>query len=250
MNIARFIKVFLRNIPYFHPRYLLLVKKNIKSNTSIRVKKNNIFIVTSCINTMDCKKYPIHNLEHTPLERYEETLLGLASIRKYYIDSYIIFIESSKISIENSNKIQTLVDEYYNYSEYKNIKVARQHYNKGVPQFTALIKFIEESGHKYEAENFHFIGARYCLTGYVALKVKKVGVYFLNYPQDENVSTRYFFIKGMGLGDIVLAFRKTLYFAILGNSVEDYVYRFLKKVIFLEKLDIVGKINGVEIVKE
>ncbi len=180
----------------------------------------------------------------------DEALVGLKSVWDNYPDRYIIFLESSRISNEAEKQIKMLVNEYHNYSESEPIKIARQHYNKGVPQFAALVKFIEEDGDNYGADTFHFLGARYMLKGNVADEINLSGAYFLYYPQGKNVSTRYFFLKNIKLSDILGPFRKTLYCAILGSSVEDVLYRFVREVRFVDKLDISGKVNGVEMINE
>lgn len=250
MNATRFIKIFFNNIFRFRFEYIQLFTKNIKLKIkSVKIKKD-IFIITSCINTYDCTAYPIHNFSHLPKDRYEEVLAGIYSVYKFYPDAYIILIESSKLLIENRNHIQGLVDEYYDYSDTAIVNVARKHFNKGVPQFTALIKFIEENGASYQADTFHFLGGRYQLTGQSAQRFYKSGAYFLHYPQHDNVSTRYFFIKDIALSDIALPLRKTLYCAILGNSVEDFIHRFMKKVIFIDKLNVYGTVNGIAVINE
>ena len=214
------------------------------------IEKKNIFIITSCINTRDSDKYTNHNSAHSPERRLDEVLLGLGSVHENYRDGYIIFIESSRISSDDEMKIRATVDEYHNYSGAAAINVARQHYNKGVPQFAALIKFIEEGGGNYCADVFHFLGARYALRGTVADSVSHSGAYFLFYPKSRNVSTRYFFLKNLRLSEMLRPFRKTLYCAILGSSVEDVLYRFVRELRFVDKLGVCGKVNGVEMISE
>ena len=250
MTVIRFIKVFLRNLIRFHPRYFYLVLKNQKLKGQQIIERRNIFIITSCINTYDNNEYVNHNYEHLPKDRLAEVLVGLKSVWKNYTERYIIFIESSKISNEDEKQIRIFVDEYHNYCEAESIKIARQHYNKGVPQFAALVKFIEENGDNYCADIFHFLGARYILKANITNEINFSGTYFLYYPQNKNVSTRYFFMKQLRLSDILGPFRKTLYCSILGNSVEDFLHRFSCEVRFVDKLEISGKVNGVELVNE
>ena len=233
-----------------HPRYFYLIRKNRKLDRQREIERKNIFIITSCINTYDEKKYVNHNLAHSPEVRFDEVLTGLRSIGENYADRYIIFVENSRISAEKERRIRSMVDEYHNYSDADLIKIARRHYNKGVPQFAALIKFIEENEGKYRADVFHFLGARYTLTGSVATGVDRPGAYFLFYPAGGNISTRYFFLKKMELTYILSPFRKTLYCAIFGNSVEDYLHRFIRDIHFVDVLKVAGKVNGVEMVKE
>jgi hypothetical protein len=158
------LKIILKNIARLHPRYLYLLRKNkVQTRPSIanQIKKGNIFIMTSCINIHDNVDYTIHNLRHTANDILSKALVGLKSVRDYYAECYIIFFGSSKISNQDKKKIETLIDEYHDYSGYKSIKIARKHYNKGVPQFTALINFFEENRDNYCADIFHFLGARY-----------------------------------------------------------------------------------------
>jgi len=248
------LKVILKNIARLHPRYLYLVRKNkIQTKPSItnQIKKKNIFIITSCVNVHDNIDYPIHNRDHTSEERLIETLIGLKSVRDKYADSYIIFLESSKISNQDKRQIADLIDEYYDYSECKSIKIARKHFNKGVPQFTALINFFEENRDNYHAETFHFLGARYSLTANITGNTSPTaGAHFFHYPEHNNVSTRYFFISKLTMSEMLEPFRKTRYCAMAGASVEDFINCFFKKNAPLKKLGIEGKVNGKEMIYE
>ena len=155
------------------------------------------------------------------------------------------------MSNESESEINSLVDEYYNYNEAKAIRIARKHFNKGVPQFTALANFIEDNRDHYCAEIFHFLGARYSLTANITdNKSFSAGAYFIHYPEHNNVSTRYFFISNSALSQIIKPFRKTLYCAMLGASVEDFIQCFFKDSLELKKLGITGKVNGKEMIYE
>ena len=237
-----------------HPRYLyLLKKKKLRSRIGMTspVIKKNIFIVTSCINIHDNISYPIHNEKHTVSERFNETLVGLKSIRNNYSDCYILFLESSRISNLEKKHIEILIDEYFDYSEYNSIKLARKHFNKGVPQFTALVNFLEENRENYFADNFHFLGARYSLIDNITENKNPLpGAYFLYYPEHNNVSTRYFFISKITLSEMIKPFRKTLYCAIVGTSVEDFIDSFFPKNGYLSKLGIMGRVNGKDTIYE
>ena len=245
------LKIIVKNIFRFHPRYVYLLRKNKVQNKTVKIEKKNIFIITSCINVKDDIDYHIHNPEHTATKRLSEAVVGLKSVRSFYKNSYIIFIESSKLSKESESEINSLVDEYYNYSEAKAIRIARKHFNKGVPQFAALAKFIEENCDNYCADIFHFLGARYSLTANITdNKSFSTGAYFLHYPEHNNVSTRYFFISNLTLSEIIKPFRKTLYCAMAGASVEDFISCFFLKRAPLKKLGIQGLVNGKEIIYE
>ncbi len=248
--MIRFIKIFLKNLHRLRPKYLHLICSNNGLISRDTITNNNIFLITSCINTCDSDEYVNHNLTFSPKDRLAETLVGLKSIHTHYPSRYIIFLESSELSAESERAIKPLVDEYHNYHKSRPIQIARQHFNKGVPQFTALVKFIEENKGHYCAEVFHFLGARYMLKGPAANNETLPGAYFLYYPKSRNVSTRYFFIRNGNLSDIRKPFRYTLYCAILGSSVEDIIYRFFHKPRFIGKLNICGKVNGVEMVHE
>ena len=250
MNKLVFLKVIFKNLFRFHPRYFYLLRKNKNCKRLQQITRTNIFIITSCINTYDNSKYINHNFAHLPKDRLNEALIGLESVRDNYPDRYIIFLESSIISNEAKDQIRNLVDEYHNYSESESIKIARQHYNKGVPQFAALVKFIEENRDNYCADIFHILGARYMLKSNITDEISLSGAYFLFYPQSKNVSTRYFFLRQLSLTDILGPFRKTLYCAIAGSSVEDVIHSCFREVRFLDKLGICGKVNGKELIYE
>ena len=238
-----------KNLAKFHPRYFSLFLKNRKAPGS-NIVKDHIFIITSCVNTNESSSYVNHNTEHTPESRLAETITGLESIRRFYPNAYIILIESSKLSDSQGDSIIKHIDLLYDYCESKYVKLAKRHYNKGVPQFTALIKFIEQNGHKYDAKTFHFLGARYRLTGHVAEEYTNMGSYFLYYENAYNVSTRYFFVKGVNLNQLVKPFRRVLYFSIFGNSVEDVIHGFIPDLKKIKKLNISGIVNGQHIIYE
>ncbi len=77
-----------------------------------------------------------------------------------------------------------------------------------------------------------------------------MGSYFLYYENAYNVSTRYFFIKGVKLNQLVKAFRRVLYFSIFGNSVEDVIHGYMPHVNKVHQLKVTGIINGVEKIDE
>jgi len=248
----RLIIVIIKNIPKINLRYLPLLKKN-KNNTK---KVNtmiyeNIFILTSCVNTNENNSIFInHNPNHTPEIRLSETINGLKSIRKHYKDAKIIFIESSKLNSIQKRRIDLYVDDFFDYSNSKVIRIARKHYNKGVPQFTALVKFVEENYNKYNCKTLHFLGARYLINKKEADKYSNQGSYMKFSCKDFNSSTRYFFFKNISLKSLISPFRKTLYLSILGISVEDILFRFLPNFKKIKLLAISGIVNGIEPITE
>ena len=251
MNKLLLLKVIIRNLTRFHPRYLYLLRKNKVHARPEQINKRHIFIITSCINIHDNIGYPKHNHSHAATERLSEALIGLKSVRDNYAESYIIFLESSKISNQDKKQIEALIDEYHDCSGYKSIKLARKHYNKGVPQFAALVNFLEENRDNYCADTFHFLGARYILTANITENTNRpAGAYFLQNSKHHNVSTRYFIISKLTMSEIIGPFRKTLYCAIAGASVEDFIFCFFMDKFRLNKLGVMGKINGKEMVYE
>lgn len=244
--------VIIKNIPKLNLRYLSLLKKNRDDNEIVNTMiYENIFILTSCVNTNENNSIFInHNPNHTPEIRLSETINGLKSIRKYYKDAKIIFIESSKLNSIQKRSIDLYVDDFFDYSNSKVIRIARKHYNKGVPQFTALIKFIEENYKKYNGETIHFFGARYVLNAKQAEKYNNKGSYMKFSLKDYNSSTRYFFFKSIDLKYLILPFRKTLYLSILGVSVEDVLFRFLPNFRRIDLLNISGIVNGEKSITE
>jgi hypothetical protein len=252
MNYIRAFKVAVKNLSRFHPRFLSLFKKNKTAFSQNSIKKaENIFIMTSCINTNEKNsQFVNHNIAHTPEIRLKETITGLNSIKQFYPDSYIIFIESSVLCSRQRKMLDPLINDFLDYSNFEIIKIARKHFNKGVPQFTAYIKFLEENKDLYEAGTFHFIGARYVLTGNSAVEYNTAGSYMLFFPEHDNVSTRYFFIKGIKLKKLIKAFRITLYFAMTGNSVEDILHGFIPDLKKIKKLNLRGIVNGQHIIYE
>lgn len=250
MKIVRAFKVAIKNLLRFQPGSFALLKSSVPVPGQEMVSKTNIFVVTSCINTYDNINYINHNVSHSPEQRLSETITGLESIKEYYPDAFIIFIESSKIPGNFKELIIPHIDRLFDYSEDLLINIARKHYNKGVPQFTALIKFLEENYNSYEAATVHFLGGRYMLGGNEANKWCGKGSYFLHFPVNDNVSTRYFFTKGIQLNELIRPFRMTLYFAMFGNSVEDVIHGYMPGVHTLHELKVNGLVNGKELIQE
>lgn len=245
----RLIKVIIKNLNKFHPRYFYLLLKS-EQTVHPPIKKQNIFIVTSCVNTNENIAYVNHNIDHTPEQRIEETITGLQSITKYYPDAYIIFLESSKLVDGQKERLEKFINAFFDLSAKTAIKIARKHCNKGVPQFTALINFLEENSVNYEADTLHFLGARYILTGSIANEFDVKGSYFLYYKVNNNVSTRYFFMKNLQLIDLINPFRRTLYFSMFGNSVEDVIHGFVPMLKTIERINVCGIVNGKELISE
>ena len=243
-------KAAVKNLFKLNTSYLHLLKKNRFAKNEKKVVKHDIFIITSCININNQEGYFIHNSNHLPEQRMAETIVGLLSVREYYPDAYIIFIESSSITNEAKQSIAPLINEFFEYNTESQIRIARKHFNKGVPQFTAYLKFMEVNNFNYYANTFHFLGGRYVLTGNVADSYEKSGSYFLYFPEHEGVSTRYYFTKELKLTQIIKPFRNTLYLALLGISVEDVIYKFMPDVHKLNFIKIRGMINGNDPVEE
>jgi len=247
--MIRVFKNFIKNIHRINVLNILLFKKNNKLIKRKYIDYKDIFIITSCINIYDGNYY-IHNLRHSPNKRFTQTIDGLKSIKKYYPYSYIVIIESSKLSLQYVKEIETYVDEYIDYSNDRYIKVARKHFNKGVPQFYAYIKYFEENGAFLNAKTIHFLGGRYSLYGNFANFYNNTGIYFLYNKINQNVSTRYFFVKSINLGALTEPFKKTMFMAVLGNSVEDFIHRFNNNIFLISKIGVSGMINGLEFIEE
>jgi len=249
-SILRIIKVAIKFINKFHPRYLslLIADKDIVKRS--RVSKKDIFIITSCLNPEDGNNYHNHNPSHQLNDRLQETVLGIQSIRINFSGAYIILLDNSKVAKDTEILIRNSVDEYYNYYDSSYIKTSRKHFNKGVPQFAKLVKFCQENHENYVADTFHFMSARYQLTGNIAHSIQDSGSYFLYYEKFNNVSTRYYFFKQKSLKSILKAFKSTLFWAIAGNSVEDVLFIFVPEFKQVGKLEITGMINGIQLLDE
>ena len=249
-SISRIIKVAIKFINKFHPRYLSLLIPDKDIVKRSRVSKKDIFIITSCLNPEDGNNYHNHNPSHQLHDRLHETVLGIQSIRINFSGAYIILLDNSKVAKDTEILIKNSVDEYYNYYESSYIKTSRKHFNKGVPQFAKLVKFCSENHENYVADTFHFMSARYQLTANITQNLQESGSYFLYNEKFNNVSTRYYFFKQQSLRSIQKAFKKTLYCAIAGNSVEDALFLFAPDFKKVEYLGIKGMINGIQPIEE
>lgn len=246
----RLAKVAIKNLYRIHLRYFFLIKTHDIIKSKKHISKRDIFILTSCLNHDDNVTFHNHNPSHNLEMRLKETLNGIASIRKNFPNGYIIILDNSKIPNKESKLLLDAVDEYYDYSESSYIKISRKHFNKGVPQFSVLSKFCQENYKNYSAEFFHFMSARYNIVNKINNKISDPGTYMLYFEKSKNVSTRYYFFKNYSLSKISMAFKKTLLFAILGNSVEDALFMFVPNFKMLKKLEIKGMINGTQYIYE
>lgn len=248
--VLRFFKNSVKHFSFSTPSYFKLLRDNNLKLRHEAVLSNDIFIVTSCLNPHDSTESFDHNANHKFEQRFLETVSGLESIRKYYPNSYIIFLENSQIPTLNLEFLMDKVDEYFNYSECEFIKYSRRHQNKGVPQFMMLLKFCQENSANFDSEFIHIISARYIILDSIAENKINNGAYFLYNKKSKNVSTRYYCFKKVGLNKLAQIFKKTLFCAILGCSVEDVIFLFTPAFTQLSKLNIYGVVGGVEKIYE
>ena len=227
-----------------------IVNKNfIHVNHEKIINKNNIFIITSCLNPNDLTEKIINS--YTNIEnRYQETIETIKSIKNNFVDPYIILLENSHVPTQYFDSLVTQVDELIDYSKNSYILKSRQHNNKGVPQFAMIYKFIFENKNKYLFDTLHFISARYVLHSNISNNYIEYGSYLLFYKNSKNVSTRYYFFKKCTLDRLKIAYKYTLLLAILGNSVEDVIFLFTPKNNYLNKIDLSGKVAGIQFIHE
>jgi hypothetical protein len=247
--ISRIIKNIINNFNKKNISIIFSDKSFSKTYIESKINRQEIFIITSCLNPNDLTEKIISS--YTNIEnRYQETVETIKSIKYNFVDPYIILLENSNIPTQYFDSLVTQVDELIDYSKNRYILKSRQHNNKGVPQFAMIYKFIFENKNKYLFDTLHFISARYVLHSNISNNYIEYGSYLLFYKNSKNVSTRYYFFKKCKLDRLKIAYKYTLLLAILGNSVEDVIFLFTPKNNYLNKIDLSGKVAGIQFIHE
>jgi hypothetical protein len=255
MRILNFIKVIFRKILllfwffYMIPTFFYKAKKK---NNHVYFNTKDLFIVTSCLNPHDSNLFFNHNFKHTKKQRFIEFQKSIKSIRNYYPNAQIVSLDNSRIGKVIKEKVQSLVDARFDYSQDPIILKTRKNPNKGVPWAAKLIKFLSENCELIHAKRIHFFVGRYFLTKKKNINYRKKGIFFKYYRQHKNVSTRYFFSNQINIRNLINILKKTYLHACLGRSVEDSIFKNCNKIklYLVDKIGVSGTVNGVNYVEE
>ena len=235
---------------YYIPTFFYNFKK--KKDNHFYFNSKDLFIVTSCLNPHDSKLFFNHNFKHKKKQRFIEFKKSIKSIRNYYPNAQIISLDNSRLGKDIEEKVRSLVDARFDYSQDPMIQTTRKSPNKGVPWAAKLIKFLSENCESIYAKRIHFFVGRYFLTKKININYSKKGIFFKYYRQHKNVSTRYFFSNQICIRNIINILKKTYIHACLGRSVEDSIFKNCNKIklYLVDKIGVSGTINGVDYVEE
>ena len=104
----------------------------------------NVVIVTSIMNIINKPlSYTKTRSIYTQKERFEQTLISIASIRKHISNSYILLVECSDIDKQYEEVIIKCVDSYVNYYNNASIRNIIESVNKGHGESVLLLNAID-----------------------------------------------------------------------------------------------------------
>lgn len=258
-NQLKHIFTFLRNIRYSKLRSLLVhsgyIKKVINEFTLDETQilnsnlRESVFVLNACINPFDDNNYASYDAPKDVNKRFQQVLEGIESVRKYFDDTFIVYVENSKIPAEYENQIKDRVNVYMNFSKNSFLTYSRKISNKGVPWSMAQLLAIKHlNQNSLFFKNYHFLNARYkvsALSFENAIIKNKVGYMHVK-MKPYNLSTIYFFFSNVQVTRIFKIFRQAHIFSICGFSVEDVFSIFFFRKQYLKELGITGTINAIE----
>jgi hypothetical protein len=207
---------------------------------NFNIENKRLFLVSSCLN-------PYSKLDE---ERFNQTINGLKSIRYYYDDSFIVFLENSILSESQELQIKQYTNLYLNYESDFKIKKSNKHLNKGVPQFFMFLKFLNENKFSVNFDYIHFISARYSIVQKINDDLIADGANFKFFSKTKNVSTRHFIFKNTNIKKIISILQNSYLLALLGCSVEDTIFLFPKRFNNLSNIFIKGHVSGIQLINE
>jgi len=125
----------------------------------------DVVLITSVINTSNNPlNYSSVRSVFTPDERFNQTLVGIESVRKRMQGSFIVLIEASNIDADKSSKITEKVDLYLNFSDDVRFIEIITGPNKSYGEAQLLLKFFLSNQFKeMNVKNVYKLSGRYFL---------------------------------------------------------------------------------------
>ena len=212
-------------------------------------KETDVFYVVSCVNPHDNALYPDHNPDHAAETRLAEVTETLRSIRSWYPEAHIVWLDNSTFPYTWITDISHLFDTFLPLSRVRIVKWSRRSNNKGVPHSTQLLVGLLRTRKRYPLtrQRNHFLTGRYVLDDQVFANVTRRGAYYFYYPEHRNVSVRYFVYNRLNLlqvaGTLTLSISLQL---LLKTSMENVIFR-SPLIPWTEvcRLGIHGRVNGI-----
>ena len=123
------------------------------------------FLITSVINTYPGNLLYGPRSYYSPIERYEQTILTISTIKKNFTNIDIIFIEASVINNDMEVNIKKLVNYYINISDIDDIKLGTNSVLKGYGETMHILYALDYLKlNNYEYEYIIKISGRYFLS--------------------------------------------------------------------------------------
>ena len=131
-------------------------------------REKNVVFISSKIYTSDSTfTYSETRSIYSPIERFQQTLNTISSVRFKIPDSYIILFDNSEFSGEEFNKLNLLVDLFINVqtdpviNDYTNVKTTKAYGE--LAQTYATIKYIKTNLNYLNIKQFFKISGRYLM---------------------------------------------------------------------------------------
>jgi hypothetical protein len=124
-----------------------------------------VVVITSVINTSNNPlNYSSVRSVFTPEERFDQTIVGIESVRKHIQNAYIVLVEASNIDTDKSLKITEKVDLYLNFSNDYHFTEIINGPNKSYGEAQLLLKFfLSDKFKEMNVKNVYKLSGRYFL---------------------------------------------------------------------------------------
>ena len=131
------------------------VEMKIEKTLDYNRKEKNVFLITSIITPSE-KPLSYYNLRSvfTPEQRYLQTLKSISSIRNYYPDAIICWIEGSEIQESMENEVKQKVEFYINIFEDNKDFLSSEF--KGLGERILILKGLEFIFEQQKIKHFDF----------------------------------------------------------------------------------------------
>jgi hypothetical protein len=166
--------------------------------------------------------------EYSPIERYEQILKTIASVKEKIPNSYIVLLECSQGIEQYENLLITLVDEYINYHDNTGVKNAVESIYKGYGESLTMYTFLknhfkcDEPDNRYE--NIIKISGRYYLNDKFNYNIfNNSENIFRFYPEYNLVTTRLYKINKHYFQHYIENYKLIVDKCISGDSIESVI---------------------------
>lgn len=231
-------------------RYILDMYRKMNTTGLNKGQSKNgksIFILNACINPFDNSEFENYGAPTDIEFRFKQVLDSINSVRTFFPEADIAYIENSSIADEFEAILKSRVNIYFNVSSQEMIHFSRRMPIKGLAWSAELMIFLWYNHKKLDYSNFFFLNGRY----QVSETTKNV---FLNSTKKNhlhvkmkkhNITLIFFYFSGVSVYTMFKIFRFTHLLAVLKYSVEDVFSVFYFKKIYSDYFGVKGLASGV-----